>query len=224
MAESNSGLLNSAEWAAVNGVSARRARQLATAGLIPARKSGGSWLIDSARCAPQRRGRHGRPLSERSCWAIIDILNGAEPPRMSRTELARARRRAAGAGSFLPGELAARADVLSLRAHPGVLDALSGDERLVIAGAQAAFRHGADLIGISGLELYAVRGDLDALSREYALRPAQDDANVILRLASRLPAASGRIASAAVAAFDLLDAGDERSVRAARQLLRRIVG
>lgn len=113
--------------------------------------------------------------------------------------------------------------MLPLRAHPGVLDTLSGDARVVVGGVRAASVHGADLIGLSGVELYALREDAAALIGEYALQPSQDDVNVILRVAFRLPASIGRMASPAVAAVDLLDAGDEPSVRAARQLLRRMV-
>lgn len=113
--------------------------------------------------------------------------------------------------------------MVSLRAHPGVLDALSSDVRVVVGGVRAASVHGADLIGLSGVELYALREDAAALIGEYALRPARDDANVVLRVASRLPASISRLASPAVAALDLLDAGDERSVRAARRLLQRMV-
>ena len=223
MSGSGLGFLNSAEWAKAHGVSERRARQLASAGQISARKSGGRWLIDDARRGQPLRGQRGRPLSERSAWAILDVLDGAPSQGISRSETARARRRAAGAAELSPDDLAGRADVLALRAHPGVLDALSSDARVVVGGVRAASMHGADVIELSGIELYALREDAAALIGEYALRPARDDANVVLRSASRLPASISRMASAAVAAFDLLDAGDERSVRAARQLLRRMV-
>jgi hypothetical protein len=214
------GFLSSAEWANAHGVSERRARQLAAAGQISARKLGGRWLIDDARRGGPLRGQRGRPLSERSAWAILDVLDGALPMGISRSELARARRRAAAAAALLPDELARRADVLPLRAHPGVLDTLSSDARVIVGGARAASVHGADLIGLSGIELYALRDDAAGLIGEYALRPARDDANVVLRVASRLPASLSRMASPAVAALDLLDAGDERSMRAARLLLQ----
>lgn len=223
MAGSGFGFLNSAEWAKAHGVSERRARQLASAGQISARKVGGRWLIDDARRGGPLRGQPGRPLSERSAWAILDVLDGAPPQGISRSEIECARRRAAAAAALLPDELARRADVLPLRAHPGVLDTLSGDARVVVGGVRAASVHGADLIGLSGVELYALREDAAALIGEYALQPSQDDVNVILRVAFRLPASIGRMASPAVAAVDLLDAGDEPSVRAARQLLRRMV-
>ena len=223
MAGSGFGFLNSAEWAKAHGVSERRARQLASAGQINARKLGGRWLIDDARRGGPLRGQRGRPLSERSAWAILDVLDGAPPQGISRSEIARARRRAAGAAGLSPDELARRADVLPLRAHPGVLDAILSDTRVVVGGVQAASAHGADLIGLAGVELYALREDAAGLIGEYALRPARDDANVVLRVASRLPASLSRMASPAVAALDLLDAGDERSMRAARLLLQGMV-
>ena len=222
MAALNLGFLNAAEWAQAHGVSERRARQLASSGQVIAQKSGGRWLIDDARRGQPLRGQRGRPLSERSAWAILDVLDGAPVKGISRSEIARARQRAAGAAGLSPGELARRADVLSLGAHPGVLDALSSDARVVVGGVRAASMHGADLIELSEVELYALREDASGLISEYALRPARADANVVLRVASRLPASNSRMASPAVAALDLLDAGDERSVRAARQLLQRL--
>lgn len=84
------GFQNVAEWANAHGVSERRARQLASAGQISARKLGGRWLIDDARRGGPLRGQRGRPLSERSAWAILDVLDGALPMGISRSELARA--------------------------------------------------------------------------------------------------------------------------------------
>lgn len=211
-----------AGWARAHGVSERRARQLAATGKLPARKLGGRWLVADTG-SMRRAARAGRPLSERSVWAIADILDGVPPQGLSRSELARAETRAAQAADLAPGDLAARADVHELRAHPGIIESLASDERVVIGGPRAASAHGADLIALSGLALYALRSDIPALVRDYALAPGQGDANVILRGGPRLPGADGRTASAAVAALDLLDAGDERSVRAARALLRKLV-
>jgi hypothetical protein len=68
-------------------------------------------------------------------------------------------------------------------------------------------------------ELYVHERDLDGLISSYALRKGGTDANVRLRISDRLPTAEHGLVSAATAAMDLLDSGDERSVRAARRIL-----
>jgi hypothetical protein len=223
MAEAPSGFIDIAEWARVNGMSARRARQLASSGRISAEKHGGRWLLADPQPARRPTGSVGRPLSERSVWAIVDVLDGIRPPALSRTEIARAKQRAASAADFAPGDLAQRADVLHLRSHPGVLAGLSADERVVVGGAGAASAHGADLIDLSRVELYVLREDAQDVMNDFALQPVGRGANVVLRASHRLPRSIDRLASASVAALDLLDAGDERSVRAARGLLEVVV-
>jgi hypothetical protein len=97
------------------------------------------------------------------------------------------------------------------------------DYRVVLSGVSAAAAHGAGLTALGVLEAYVRAGDLAALIHEYALAgPSPGVAvNVLLRVpAPRWPFAEGeRIAGRAVVAVDLIDAGDERSVRAGRRLL-----
>lgn len=198
----------------------QRARQLARMGRVPARRSGGVWLLDAQATRARPVGR-GRPLSGRSAWAAIDVLDGRDPAGVSRSERIRARRRVDDIGALEPGALSARALVLDLRAHPGVVDRLDADPRVVVGGARAAAHHGADLISVDDHEYYVRERDLEGLIRGYGLRPARPgDANVKLHVSDRLPRVQDRVVSAGTAAVDLLDSGDERSVRAARQMLR----
>ena len=116
-----------------------------------------------------------------------------------------------------------RADVHRFVAHPAALRRLGGDPRIVLGGISAAAHHGADVIGADRLEGYIRTEDLQALQREHALRtPDQGDvANVVLRVPAPVwPFPRDvRYAPPLVVAADLREAGDERSVRAARGLL-----
>lgn len=209
-------------------LSPRRVRTLAIAGRIPARRiDERTWVIDvdAAQRAAYGRRAPGRPLSPRSCWAILAVAEGAEPLGLSASERGRARERATTLAQMPPGSLSGRALVHRLAAHKGVLERLTGDDRLVLAGLSAAQRHGADVIALDYVEAYIREDDLSPIVDDYAMRPAIAGAeNVLLRVpAPAWPfAAEIRVAPAAVVAIDLIDAADERSVRAGRALLRRL--
>ena len=210
--------IGAAEWADRAGISAQRARKLAREGKLPSHRVGKTWALDAASARDYSR-RIGRPLSQRSAWAIIDLLDGRRPQDLSRSERLRARRRVEVIANLNPGDLSARAALRSFRAHPGVLERLDRDPAVVVGGARAARQHGADLISLDDHELYIHERDLDRLISSYALREGGPDANVKLRVGDRLPATEDGVASAATAATDLLDSRDERSVRAARRML-----
>lgn len=219
MIESHANWISVREWAERAGVSVQRARQLARHGKVPARRLGGVWMLDGAAAGDYPKHR-GRPLSARSAWAAIDVLEGREPKDVSRSERLRARQRARCWQQLAPGQLSERAALRSFHAHPGVLNRLDADPRLVIGGARAAGHHGADLIALDDREFYIRQSDAARLIRAYGLRDASGgDANVKLRISDRLPMSKDRVVSAGTAAVDLLDAGDERSVRAARKML-----
>jgi excisionase family DNA binding protein len=211
------------------GVSPQRVRFLADAGRIPARKLGRDWAIDIDHLGHGEPGkrRAGRPLSARSCWAILHLLNGRPAERLSRSELIRARERLRAVAQSEPGDLSARAQVHRFVVHRGLRDRLANDPRLVLGGASAASHHRADLVALDEIEGYIKAHDLDRLVRDYALLApsAGARANVLLRVP--VPVwpfnEDKRIASRAVVAIDLIDAGDERSVRAGRKLLAELV-
>lgn len=211
------------------GVSPQRVRFLANAGRIPARKLGRDWAIDIDRLdreEPTKRGA-GRPLSARSCWAILHLLDGRPPEGLSRSELIRARKRLRAVAQVAPGDLSARAQIQRFVVHRGLRDRLASDPRLVLGGASAASHYRAGLAALAEIEGYIKAGDVDRIVSDYALLPpsAGARANAVLRV----PAPGWpfndveRIASRPVVAMDLIDAGDERSVRAGRKLLADLV-
>ena len=209
-------------------LSSRRVRALAAAGRIPARRiDERTWVVDvdAAQRDPYDRRATGRPLSPRSCWAILAVAEGREALGLSASERVRARARAAALAELPPGSLAGRAVLHRLTGHRGVLERLADDGRLVLGGASAAQRHGADLIALDYVEAYVRADDLGPIVDAYAMRPAIAGAeNALLRVPTPgwpFPPES-RLAPAPVVAVDLIDAGDERSVRAGRALLRSI--
>ena len=216
------------EAAEALGISARRVRALIDSGQIAARRSGRRvWLVDldAARSARRRPRSAGQPISSRSAWAILDLAEGRRPHGLSASEIGRAKQRVRRLADLRPGALASRARVHRLRAHPGVLKRLGEDPALVLGGSSAAGRHGADLIAVDRVEAYIRPEDLAAFVSRYALRQAPDGReNVLIRVPSEWQFPSGvRDAPVAVVAVDLIDAGDERSVRAGRKLLGRIL-
>ena len=166
----------------------------------------------------------GRPISPRAAWAIIYLADGRRPAVQSPTDLRRARERLAALPTQPPDYLRTRADIRLMRAHPGVLERLRSDPRLVLSGADAARVHDADIHLEPTLDAYAQPGDVPALAHEFALSDARrPNANVVLRIPTigiEIPAdSSGHIVARALLALDLIDAGDERSIRAGRQFL-----
>ena len=208
------------------GIGEQRVRSLAASGRLPARRIGHVWLLDSSAVdARPKRARRGRPLSARSTWALLLLLEGrAGDIELHRSERARAAARAAEAHALEPGSLSARAQTRSHFAHPAALDRIVRDGRVVQGGDAAAAHHRADLTGSGLVELYVRAEDVASLEREFALRPVEPaEANLKLRVPNELwPFRPGeRIAPVAFIAADLIDDGDERSVRAGRALLGR---
>lgn len=205
------------EAAAILGVSPRRVRALAESGALSARRLGRSWVIRLDETAPYRPP--GRRLSGRSAWGVL----GLEEERLSRSERQRAQERRRRIATLPPEALVRRADVHRLTAHTAALPRLVDDRRLVLSGVSAAGHYGADIVAVDQVEAYVRSEDLEPMRREYALRdPAPGaTANVTLRVPRPTWPFSDRhpIAPQLVVAADLLDARDERSVRAARALL-----
>ncbi|MGD9572311.1 MAG: helix-turn-helix domain-containing protein [Thermoleophilia bacterium] len=201
----------------VLGVSPRRVRALAAAGEISARKLGRIWIIEVQDGSPARVP--GRRLSARSAWGVLGL--GLE--NLSRSERRRAEERRARIAALPPQALQRRAEVVVLHAHDAAIDRLARDGRLVLGGSSAAGAVGADLVALGRVEAYVRGSDLAPVRRDHGLRDAApgDAVNVLLRVPRpSWPFAPGeRHAPRLVVAADLLEAGDERSVRAARDLL-----
>ena len=205
------------EAAALLGVSPRRVRALASSGEIAARRVGRMWVVDIDPRVPPRSP--GRRFSARSAWAALGLAEEG----LSRSERQRARERRARLSHLPLDALVRRAEDHRFLAHPAALSRLSREPRVVLGGVSAAVHHGADVLGLDSLEGYVRGEDLAALRREYGLRdPGRADAaNVLLRVPLPVwPFAAGeRYAPRLVVAADLREAGDERSIRAARDLL-----
>lgn len=206
------------EASEVLGISPRRVRALAASGSLPARRVGNAWLVridDRASARPP-----GRRFSARSAWAVL----GLGEHRLSRSERARALDRRARLLELPRSALANRADLHRLYAHPGVVSRVAADPRFLPSGVSASQRYGADVLAADQLEGYVREESLDALRRDHGLIEPVDGvaANLIVRVPR--PDWPFRddldVAPLLVVVADLLDAGDERSARAGRALLR----
>ncbi len=216
--------MNVARAADVLDVSPRRVRQLLESGQLAGQQLGRSWVIDRGDIDRLRRNGAGRPWSASSAWAVLELAAGHEP-ELSPVERSRARRRLADHGlGGLVEQLRARADRREVYAHPSVLGRVALDDRAVRGGVSAAHEYHADLIVQDAAEVYVRAGDVVNLVDSYALDEDVDRPNVILHVVDdeAWPFDNSRqVASWPVVAVDLLDANDERSQRAGRELIER---
>jgi excisionase family DNA binding protein len=171
------------------GLSERRLRALIAAGHLHADRFGREWMLDEADIARHEARSHGRPLSERSAWALINLASGRGMEDIFPSEQSRARarlRRLLAEESperLLRSWLAARAVRRAYRASPQDLDDLRADPRL----RQSGVSHPES--GISAADIaegYISASDLDAVVHEYLLAEAPDGkGNVIFHVAGR---------------------------------------
>lgn len=198
-------------------------RRLLARGDVAGEKVGGRWLVDEhelqrLKADPPRRGRR---MSPRSAWALLRHLSGLPVKGLSRSEWARLRSRAEQPQLLEPRALSARASVHHFYGHPRLVENLRSEERVVLGGHHAAAKVPDAVVEVGHLDGYVRGRDLSSVVSQYALQPSSPGrANVRLRVpVGEWPFGDGRIAPAAVGAIDLLDSGDERSRRAARQVL-----
>jgi len=204
------------------GVDVATVRRRAARGQIAARKVGNAWLFSDAEIAASSRepASRGRRLSARSAWAVLDVLSGVPLQGLSRSEQVRAR---SDAGHLSRGDLAERAVIWRLRGPKGARERLARDQRLVLGGVSAGSQAGLGIVAPDLVEGYVRGEDLDAVLSAFAFVPAsRERADVVLRVPKpRWPFGDARMVSPPVAAADVLDAGDSRSVAAARAVLAR---
>jgi hypothetical protein len=193
-------------------------------GELSARRLGRSWAIDDADVAAAVGVPHrpGRPLSARSAWAVLAQFGDLDMGPMSRSETIRARSRAVEAASLQPGALSRRARLYRLRGPSGSLKRVYRDDRFLKSGASVAV---GGLVVHEFIEGYVSDDDLAALIDEHALRPVgMDVAQILLRVpAVAWPFGDRTDAPEAVAAADLLDGNDSRSVEAGRAIFAQAV-
>lgn len=215
-----------AEAARAFGVSGRRVRAMVQDGVLAGRRSGGRWLIrrDDVEQLLHRRGRPGRPMSQRNAWALLSKLSGGEWPALPAWDRSRLRRKLAeGSLLSLASELRGRAERRFFRADPRVLEQIRSDPAFVRSGVSAAVEYDVDLRAPGVVEAYVRRDQIDELVYRYALRPAAvADANTILHVFhGSVPRTADGVAPVAAVALDLLESNDARSQRAGRELARR---
>jgi len=218
--------LSVSEAASALGVSRQRIRELALSGTLPSRRVGGKAILIDRDSVERRKAdvaRPGRRLSERSCWAVLRSMAGDSMPELSRSERARAASRALHLSDYQPGQMRHRASEIFMRCHPGALDRLRADPRLSLSGRDAAAVHHADIVLGDNVDAYVHAALVDDVQEDFGLISARrQDANVVLRAIAYEPAqqlVSEPIVPALLLALDLIDAGDERGVRAGRALI-----
>ncbi|MBF4622711.1 hypothetical protein [Clavibacter sp. VKM Ac-2872] len=179
--------ISAAEYAKEQGISARRVQAAASAGVLPARKIAGRWVIDTAE---SRHDEVGRPLSSRSVHALLARLSGDDTWRagLSASEAGRVTGRLARLRDSPDAAEALAAWMRSARpaARPFLvadedLEDLRGDPR-VVAGGISDPRSGMSDAG--ELEAHLQVDDLDPIVHEYLLVPA-DRPNVLLHVHER---------------------------------------
>ena len=201
-----------------------RVRRLVSQGLIEGRKVGGRWLVDEAAISERldASARPGRPLSPRSAWGLLWAADNRPMPWLAPRERSRARQRA----RLWPLDewswaCRHRAVAYKLRAHPSMLQPLLDDPRVVRGGASVR-QLAVDLIAVGDAELYVREADAPSVLDAYSLIPSPQP-NVVLRLPpGEMWLFDNPEAPWPVVVVDLLDARDDRSVRAANDLARRM--
>lgn len=210
------------------GVHPSRVYAMIRDGLLISSKIGGRWLVEPMSVERQKRASRpeGRPISPANAWSLLMMAEGRRPIGVNRSAAWRARKRLdRGDLISLAPQLRKRADVWRLRAHPGDLARLAEEDGIVRGGVSAARDVRADIVAPEVLELYAPLRLARRLNKKYALQ-SSDNPNVILRVvSSEWPfQQDSKVAPPRVVALDLLEADDERTRRAGRELLKRLDG
>lgn len=201
-----------------------RVRRLIASGLLSAHKVGGRWLVDEDALAERLASDHrpGRPLSARSAWGLLWAADARPTPWLAPRERSRAlaRERSWSIDDW-SWACVHRAAVHRLRAHPAALSRLLDDDRVVRSGVTARGL-AVDLIASDEAEAYVRQNDHASVVADYALVESRN-ANLIIRVPpEELWLLDGRDAPWPVVVVDLLDARDDRSVKAAHDVADRM--
>lgn len=207
------------------GVSPRRVHQLVSAGRLSGHRIGRSWVLDRVDVERFARSRPeaGRPWSASSAWNVLALANG-DAVQGSPVDRSRAKKRLQVGLEPLAKRLSSRAQSRWFYGHPAVQSEMLSHPDVVASGVRALSDHHVDLVVSDQSEAYVPESRVAELADRFALDAESDRPNVRLRVVSDddWPFEAGqRVASAAAVAVDLLDSDDERSQRAARELLAR---
>ncbi|QUF02633.1 hypothetical protein KCV87_24680 [Actinosynnema pretiosum subsp. pretiosum] len=215
-----------ADAAAQLGVTPDRVREIAAAGRLEVLRLGPRSTLVSAESVARRLAGApgaGRPLSAQGAWSALLLASGTTPPWAVPTRYRGVPRRPL---REWPKLMSRRSRVRRVRVLGALRDRLVEQPGVALGGAAAANHHGAGLVvaGDDPVELYLPPEAEAELRGRRGIGWDPVDPNVVLRVLPPLPwgglLADG-VVPKAVAAADLLDLGDDRSRRAAGELLGR---
>jgi excisionase family DNA binding protein len=225
--ERPSGWVSVREAASQLGVQPEQVRELIADGRVAAAKIGHELLVRSDSVhhrAHVVRPKAGRKWSPRIAWAVLWVASDLRPDWVSSAELVRVHRYAQSPLDQWPRLAAGRAVNRELMMLSPVLKKFVDRPGVCVGGVEAAIAHGAPLVvgDDHPREFYVSGAVSDELSSARGVRWNSDSPNVLLRILPDVVAKQVKrmkVAPRAVAAADLLDLGDERSVLAANDLL-----
>lgn len=186
------------------GVSDGHVRRLIANGELRAKKFGRSWAVDVASVNERLAAKpdRGRPPGPKVAWALLcgagaDLIEVDDLPKMA-------------------VQVRRRANERRFRVLPSKLPDLRSDPEVVVSGAAGAASHGA-AVASDDLDIYVRRSDLFSVMELYKLRPAVDDANVVVRVVDDVvwPFDGEQVAPPLVCALDAFERLDRRAAHEA---------
>jgi excisionase family DNA binding protein len=217
-------MLSVAEAAVRLGVHPGRVRQLVAAGELQARKVGGRWLLSEDVVEDRRRvdGVVHRALSPRAAWGLLVAAAAMPVPWLAPVERRRAEQRAAGWPlSQWASACRHRAVRFDRFVHPSLLERLADDARVVRSGVSAR-SVAVDVLALDQVEGYVSVDAWPGLVADYGvLEAARSNVRFRVPPAGLFVVGDSGEAPWPVVAVDLFEAGDDRSRRAALQLVER---
>lgn len=218
--------LTTADAARVLGVSIRQVRNLVESGeLAEAGRVGTNLLLDatSVHKLAERGSQRGRPWSEETAWAALDLLDSGHTARLNAAQRSRlrARLRSMDAEEFV--RLARRRSGVSCyRASESFLAQLREHVTLTGAAAVAEAREVADQFGLAAGD----RSTVDGYVARHLIRDFEDEfflaadrrGNVVLR-STEVDTSGRRTATSAAIALDLAESLGTRERSAGLRVL-----
>lgn len=236
------GQISVAEAASRLGVGVSRIHQRIAAGSLHAVRVGSQWVVDEASLSALSESRMpGRPLSQRSAWALVALSQGNQhalealaPAERSRArdrlgqllaqslpEVVLSEEQVHAAALLMRSWLRNRAERRRYRASPRDLPELRNDDRVVLSGLS---HPDSGLASGDLVEGYFAVDDIDAVVDDYLLSPvaADRDANVVLHVVSAGRRGMIELIGPLLLAADLAEHRRPREEARAAELLREI--
>ena len=224
-----------AEAARRLGVGVPRVHKRIADGSLRAERIGSQWVVDElSLLRVAERNEPGRPLSARSAWAIIALAEGDDEAlsRLAPSERSRAKARLNELLDLASKRPQGEADVRRIASALRLMFRNRADR--VLRKAAAADLHGLredarwqslaspaiSGIASSDVDGYLAGRDVDSLSRDFLLMPADSDANVVIHVLPEGQQAYPQ--SKLLLAADLADQRGPREELRAGELLREV--